>query len=96
LRVRDGADCAISVGGYGCIIVVGVYVQKGVPEGTFVGLIAEDAEGKDVVLDARRWVHGMGAGGRIYYRLKVPSIAELGEQYLGFILVFHISLLHDR
>jgi hypothetical protein len=69
LGVWDGADGVVGAGGYGGVVVVRVYVQEGVPEGAFVCLVAKNAEGEDVVLNSRRWVHCMGAGCGIYYRL---------------------------
>jgi hypothetical protein len=69
LGVWDGADGVVGAGGYGGVVVVRVYVQEGVPEGAFVCLVAKNAEGEDVVLNSRRWVHCMGSRCGIYYRL---------------------------
>ena len=40
-------------------------VEDGVPEGSAVGGVVQDAEREDVAVLAGGGVHGMGAGGRV-------------------------------
>ena len=67
----------VGAGGCGGVVVVGIYVQKGIPEGAFVGLVPEDAVGEDVVLDSGCGVHRMGAGCGVYYGLESLLVGEL-------------------
>ncbi len=96
LRVREGADGEVGTGCCGCVVIVRVYVKERIPEGAFVGLVPEDAEGEDVVLDPRRWVHSMGARCRVYYRLEILLVNKLVGSFWEVLPVSHTSPQHDK
>lgn len=91
LLVREGTDGLVGAGRCGSVVVVGIYVEGRVPEGAFVCLVAEDAEGKDVVLDPGGWVHRMGAGCGIYYGLESLLVDELVGAFSEVLPVCHTS-----
>ena len=51
------------------VVGVGVGVEDWIPERAAVGLVMEEAKGKDVGVDAGSGVHGMGTGGGVDDRL---------------------------
>lgn len=86
----------VGAGGCGGVVVVGIYIQEGVPEGAFVGLVPEDAEGEDVVLNSGGGVHRMGTGGGIHYGLESLLVDEFVRVNFEVLPVSHTSPQRDK